>query len=133
MTGCPTIHSLSPAGTSLPITRDEAAPVFSVRLTICLWPRAIASYHGPPRTPFLPRGLRPERPERSPRSFRATLIGHGIYSEFYLLVCESNVYVYDKAADARVLDQDLRVASLRAELADLTHERCEVGIPTNRR
>ena len=91
MTGCPTIHSLSPAGTSLLITRDKAAPVFSVHLTICLWPRAIASYHGPPRTPFLPRGLRPERPECSPCSFQAILIGHGIYSELYFLVCESDV------------------------------------------
>ena len=129
ITGCPTIHSLSPAGTTLSITRHETAPVFSVSLTICQGLYLISR----PRTPFLPRGQRPERPERSPPPFRVTLIGHGICGEVYLLVCESDVYVYDKATSASVLDQDLRVASIRAESADLTHERREVGIPTNRR
>jgi hypothetical protein len=36
------------------------------------------------------------------------------------LVCELDVQVNDKAVDAGVLDQDPKIVSIRAEMADLT-------------
>ena len=62
-TGHPTIHSLSPAGTFFPITLEDVASVFSVRLAIYLWPRVVLDLTAHPTLfliyPFCQRHAQP--------------------------------------------------------------------------
>ena len=123
-TGNPTIHSLSPVDFFSHHPRRCGIGLLSTSndLPLC------TSSHGLPRTPFLPRG-----PNVRYALSEQLVLSVAYTAGFYLLIFELDVHVSVKATGASVFLQDLRIVSVRAQSADMTRERREVGIATNRR
>ena len=71
--------STLPTSDFFPLPREEVTSVFSVCLTICLLPRVIP--HLVARLERL--SCQARRPERSPRSFRATRSVRGTHSRVF--------------------------------------------------